>query len=246
MTGARAELTTGQHAMVLAAGLGTRMRPLTDTCPKPLVEVAGRPLIDHVLDRLAASDVRQTVVNLHHLADQLETHLAARKTPEIILSDERAELLETGGGIKKALALLGPAPFFSINSDAIWVEGPRPLLDTMRTRFDPDAMDLLLAVSSSVTSTGYDGRGDFHMDPDGRLVRRLDGEIAPFVFIGVALMSPEIFADTPDGAFSLNLLFDRAIERERLYGIRLDGLSLHVGTPASIALAETALLESVT
>ncbi|MEO1198314.1 MAG: nucleotidyltransferase family protein [Pseudomonadota bacterium] len=244
--GSRGDHTIGRQAMVLAAGLGSRMRPITDRMPKPLVEIAGRAMIDQVLDRLAAAGVGKAVVNLHHLADQLEAHLAPRTAPKIVLSDERDVLLETGGGVKRALPLLGTNPFFVLNSDAIWIEGPTPLLEAMRTRYDAAEMDMLLAVSATVSSTGYDGRGDFHMAPDGRLTRRRQGAIAPFVYIGVALMTANLFADTPDGAFSLNLLFDRAIERERLFGIRLDGLSMHVGTPDSIALAELAISESVT
>lgn len=233
------------RAMVLAAGLGTRMRPLTDARPKPLVEVAGRPLIDHVLDRLAEARVPQAIVNVHHHADLLEAHLDARSTPAITLSDERDQLLETGGGVGRALPLLGPRPFLVLNSDAIWIEGAVPLLEQVHAAFDPARMDALLCVASTVTSCGYAGSGDFHMEPDGRLVRRQDGEIAAFVFIGVSMLVRELFDPLPEGPFSLNLVFDRAASAGRLFGIRLDGISMHVGTPASIAEAEACIAESV-
>jgi len=235
-------VTRIHKAMVLAAGLGTRMRPLTDRIPKPLVPVYGRALIDHVLDALAAAGVDEAVVNLHHLADLLEEHLATRHgPPRITLSDERGALLETGGGVRKALPLLGPEPFFSINSDTIWIEGARPNLLRLQEAFDPERMDVLLLLAASATSIGYDGTGDFQMDALGRLSRRAERQVAPFIFAGAAILKPELFAGTPDGAFSLNLVFDRALERGRLYGLRLDGVWMHVGTPEAIALAEEAI-----
>ena len=240
---------TGQSgittAMVLAAGLGTRMRPLTDTRPKPLVEVWGRTLVDHVLDRLAVAGIGRAVVNLHHHADLLEAHLAARTgPPEIVLSDERGLLLETGGGVRKALPLLGDAPFLVINSDTIWIEGMRPNLVRLMEQFDPARMDALLLLASAAHSIGYDGVGDFQMDKMGRLSRRIERTVAPFVYAGAAILNPALFERTPEGAFSLNRVFDRAAAAERLFGLRLDGIWMHVGTPNAIALAEEAIRRS--
>jgi len=233
-----------RNAMVLAGGLGTRMRPLTDTIPKPMVEVNGRALIDHVLDRLADAGVEKAVVNLHHHADLLEQHLATRTRPRIVFSDERDLLLETGGGIKKALAELGPDPFFSINSDTIWIEGIRPNLPALATNFDPERMDGLLLLAPSVISIGYDGMGDFSLDGDGRLTLRADRQVAPFVYAGAAVLSPRLFEGAPEGPFSLVKLFARAIEEGRLFGQRMEGVWMHVGTPDAIAEAEEAIRRS--
>jgi N-acetyl-alpha-D-muramate 1-phosphate uridylyltransferase len=230
--------------MVLAAGLGTRMRPITDTIPKPLVRVAGKTLIDHILDPLAQAGVATAVVNVHYRADQMEAHLQGRSAPRIVISDERAELLDSGGGVKKALPHLGPRPFYVLNADSFWIDGPRPNLARLGDAFDPASMDILMLVAATATSTGYDGVGDFVMTPDGRLLRRAERQVAPFVYAGVMVLSPALFDGTPDGAFSLNRLFDRAAERERLFGLRLDGLWLHVGTPEAITLAEEQILES--
>jgi MurNAc alpha-1-phosphate uridylyltransferase len=232
------------RAMVLAAGLGTRMRPLTDTLPKPLVPVAGKALIDHVLDRVADAGVREAVVNVHHKAEQIEAHLKGRTRPKIIISDERGELLDTGGGVVKALPQLGTAPFFHVNSDTLWIEGVTPNLSRLAAQFDAARMDILLLLASTATSTGYEGRGDFLMAPDGRLMRRAEREVTPFVYAGAAVLSPAIFADVPKGAFSLNRLFDRAADAGRLHGLRLDGTWMHVGTPVAIKAAEAAILES--
>ncbi|MDR7035280.1 MurNAc alpha-1-phosphate uridylyltransferase [Methylobacterium sp. BE186] len=226
-------------AFVLAAGLGKRMRPVTATLPKPLVEVAGKALLDHALDRAAEGGITRAIVNVHWLADLIEAHLARREgLPRIAVSDERAALLETGGGVRKALDLVGPDPFVVFNSDSFWLEGPEPNLARLVAQWDPAAMDILLLVAPTATSLGYEGTGDFVMDPDGRLERRGERKVAPFIYAGVAILKPELFADTPEGSFSLNLLFDRAIARERLYGLRLDGQWLHVGTPEAIAAAE--------
>ncbi|AWN41257.1 nucleotidyltransferase family protein [Methylobacterium durans] len=226
-------------AFVLAAGLGKRMRPVTATLPKPLVEVAGKALLDHALDRAAEGGITRAVVNVHWLADLIEGHLARRDgLPEIAVSDERAALLETGGGVRKALGLVGADPFVVFNSDSFWLEGPESNLARLIAKWDPAAMDILLLVAPTATSLGYEGAGDFVMDPDGRLERRGEREVAPFIYAGVAILKPELFAGTPEGSFSLNLLFDRAIARERLYGLRLDGQWLHVGTPEAIAAAE--------
>ena len=233
------------RAMVLAAGLGTRMRPLTDTVPKPLISVVGKALIDHVLDKLGDAGVTQAVINVHHKSDQVEAHVKSRTRPRIIISDERGELLDTGGGVVKALPHLGAAPFFHMNSDTLWLDGVTPNLSRLAAQFDNARMDILLLLASTATSIGYEGRGDFNMAPDGRLSRRAERQVAPFVYAGAAVLSPAIFADAPKGAFSLNRLFDRAAEAGRLYGLRLDGTWMHVGTPASIQAAEAAILESV-
>jgi len=233
------------RAMVLAAGLGTRMRPLTDALPKPLMAVAGKPLLDHVLDRLADVGVTTAVVNVHHMADAIEAHLKGRTRPKIVISDERGELLDTGGGVAKALTLLGDAPFFHVNSDTIWIEGVMPNLSRLAAQFDPDVMDAALLVAATATSIGYEGRGDFTMMPDGRLRRRAEREVVPFVYAGAAILSPKMFADAPAGKFSLNTLFDRALEAGRLFGLRLEGTWMHVGTPAAIKAAEAAISESV-
>lgn len=235
------------RAMVLAAGLGTRMRPLTDTRPKPLVEVSGRALIDHVLDRVAEAGIPDAVVNVHHHADLLEAHLAGRagRPPRIIVSDERDALLETGGGVRRALPLLGAGPFLVINSDTIWIEGMQPNLPRLMRHFDRAAMDALLLLAPAALSIGYDGMGDFQMDTLGRLSRRPERQVAPFVYAGACILSPSLFADTPEGAFSLNRVFDTAAQAGRLHGLRLDGIWMHVGTPDAIALAEDAILSSI-
>ena len=233
------------RAMVLAAGLGTRMRPLTETLPKPLVPVAGKALIDRVLDRLADAGVTKAVVNVHHKADAIEQHLTDRTRPQIEISDERGELLDTGGGVVKALPLLGEAPFFHVNSDTIWIEGVTPNFGRLAAMFDAEQMDTLLLLASTTASIGYEGRGDFSMGPDGRLRRRPEREVVPFVYAGAAILSPVMFSDAPKGAFSLNRMFDRAIEAGRLFGLRLEGTWMHVGTPAAIKAAEAAIMESV-
>ena len=234
--------TAPKHAMVLAAGLGTRMRPFNGRVPKPLVPVGGKALIDYVLDRLAAQGVERTVVNVHHLADQIERHLADRKRPKIIISDERGELLGTGGGVVKALPKLGDGPFFHVNSDTIWIDGVRPNLARLADAFDPKRMDALLLLATTASSIGYTGRGDFSMAADGRLTRRGEREVVPFVYAGAAILTPAFFAGAPAGAFSMSPLFDRAAEAGRLCGLRLEGVWMHVGTPEAIAAAERALL----
>jgi N-acetyl-alpha-D-muramate 1-phosphate uridylyltransferase len=231
-------------AMVLAAGLGTRMRPLTDTMPKPLVPVGGKPLINHVLDRLAAAGVETAVVNVHHFADQIEQHLKPRRAPKIIISDERDTVLGTGGGVTKALPLIGAAPFFLVNSDTLWIDGVKPNLERLAAAFRPDAMDALLLLAPTATSVGYAGRGDFVMAPDGKLRRRPEREVVPFVYAGIAVLSPALFRDAPSAAFALTQLFDRASEEGRLYGLRLEGVWMHVGTPDAVAAAEHAILAS--
>lgn len=225
-------------AFVLAAGLGTRMRPLTNVVPKPLVRLKGRPLIDHVLDRLAAAGIERAVVNVHHHAEQIERHLAGRRHPRIIISDERADLLDTGGGVKRALGLLGEAPFVIHNSDCVWLEGVSSNLARMLATWNEAEMDSLMLLAQVSQSLGYDGHGDFHMTPEGRLTRRGERLEAPFAFTGVSIAHPRLFEGTPDGRFSLNLVWDRAIARGRLQGLRLDGIWMHVGTPQALADAE--------
>lgn len=228
-------------AMVLAAGLGTRMRPLTDTVPKPLVSVAGRPLIDHVLDRLAAAGVARAVVNVHYRADQIEAHLQGRARPRITISDERGLLLGTGGAVVKALPLLGPGPFFHLNSDTLWIEPATPNLARLAGRFDAESMDALLLLAPRDASLGYDGPGDYSMAADGRLQKRGERASVPFVFAGAAILAPALFRDAPAGEFALTVLFDRAGGAGRLFGLPLDGRWMHVGTPDAIAAAEKAI-----
>ena len=231
-----------RRAMVLAAGLGVRMQPLTTRVPKPLVSVGGKPLIDHVLDRLADAKVELAVVNVHYLAEQIIRHVERRQRPHVVVSDERGQILGTGGGVVQAMAQLGGAPFFHVNSDTIWTEGPRPNFDRLAAAFDPRRMDALLLLAPAATSVGYDGRGDFAMASDGRLSRRGEREVAPFVYAGAAILAPTLFDRAPNGAFALTRLFDRAEEAGRLHGLRLEGTWMHVGTPDAIALAESALL----
>jgi N-acetyl-alpha-D-muramate 1-phosphate uridylyltransferase len=230
-------------AMVLAAGLGTRMRPLTDTMSKPMVPLAGRPMIDHVLDRIAAAAIARAIVNVHHFADGLEAHVRKRLQPQILVSDERAEVLETGGGVVKALPLLGPGPFLIHNSDAVWIENPRAGRDgteiqRLLTAWDDARMDGLLLVTPTSAMLGYDGAGDFLLLADGRLARRAQGETAPFVFTGVSIAHPRLFDGAPAGRHSLNVPWDAAIARGRLRGVIAGGQFMHVGTPAAIAEAE--------
>jgi MurNAc alpha-1-phosphate uridylyltransferase len=233
-----------QTAMVLAAGLGKRMRPITTTIPKPLVQVGGKALIDYTLDRIEEAGIERVVVNVHYLADLIERHLAGRTAPGVVISDERDMLLETGGGLKKALPLLGREPFLTFNSDSIWIEGPQPNLRRFVHAWDPERMDILMLLAPTATSVGYEGYGDFSMDPDGRLRRRAEREVTPFVYAGVAVVKPELLSNTPDGPFSANVLYDRAIEAGRLYGLRLDGQWLHVGDPQSLAEAEQSFAAS--
>jgi MurNAc alpha-1-phosphate uridylyltransferase len=233
-----------EKAMVLAAGYGKRMRPLSATTPKPLIEVAGKALIDHCLDGLAAASVKTAVVNVHYLADLTEAHLKRRSAPEIVISDEREKLMDTGGGITKALPLLGDQPFVLRNSDSFWLEGVRPNLKWLFDAWDETRMDGLLLLASTVATAGYTGPGDFVLGPEGKLARRRERTVAPFVYAGAAILHPRLFDDPPENAFSLNDLFDRAIEAERLFGVRLDGLWINVETPQAIGAAERAIAES--
>jgi MurNAc alpha-1-phosphate uridylyltransferase len=233
-----------RRAMVLAAGLGTRMQPLTARMPKPLVKVGGRALLDHVLDRLADAQVETAVVNVHYLADQIIDHVAHRRRPAVSISDERAAVLGTGGGVVKAMSRLGHEPFFHVNSDTIWIEGPRPNLSRLAAAFRHERMDALLLMAPTATSIGYHGRGDYSLNPDGALRKRGERDVVPFVYAGAAILAPELFRDAPAGAFALTRLFDRAEEGGRLFGLRLEGTWMHVGTPEAIIEAESAILAS--
>ena len=230
-------------AMVLSAGLGKRMRPLTATQPKPLVRVAGKPLIDHVLDRLADAGIETAVVNVHYLADALEAHVLERKRPKIVISDERDLLLETGGGMVKAQDLL-PDPFFCVNSDNLWLDGPKNAFADLSNCWDAEKMDAMLLLVPHKGSANFRGKGDFHMDPHGRLRRRPSGRIAPYIFTGIQLVSKRLLRDAPAGPFSTNLLWDRAIEEGRLFGLAFTGRWFEVGTPQAIHPTELALLDS--
>ncbi len=233
-----------ESAMVMAAGLGKRMRPLTATRPKPLVRVAGKALIDHSLDRIEAAGIGHVVVNVHYLADALEAHLAAQQRSFTIgISDERDLLLETGGGMVKALPQLTGDPILIVNSDNIWTDGPEDSIRHLARHWDGDRMDALLLVIRQASATGHGGKGDFHMDPNGQLSRRKPGRIAPFVYTGIQLISPRLLDGAPEGAFSTNILWDRAIAAGRLYGLSHMGEWFDVGTPSRIAPTEAALSE---
>ncbi|MDB5686609.1 MAG: mannose-phosphate guanylyltransferase [Rhizorhabdus sp.] len=229
-------------AMILSAGLGKRMRPLTATRPKPLVEVAGQTLLDHVLDRLRAAGIPKVVVNVHYLADALEAHLKRKAADlDVTVSDERGLLLETGGGVAKALPLIGDDPFLVANSDNLWIDGPVDAIRLLANRWDGETMDALLLMVPLARANCHKGQGDFHMDPDGLIARRRPGKVAPFVFTGVQLVSHRLFAEVPEGPFSFNLLWDRAIAAGRAYGVVHQGLWFDVGTPGAIARTEALL-----
>lgn len=233
-----------ESAMVMAAGIGKRMRPLTATRPKPLVRVAGKALIDHSLDRIEAAGIEHVVVNVHYLADALEAHIAAQTRPfTIAVSDERKQLLETGGGMVKALPLLTGDPILIVNSDNIWTDGPQDSIAHLARHWDDAKMDALLLVIRQASAVGHGGKGDFHMDPNGRLSRRKPGRIAPFVYTGIQLVSRRLLVDAPEGAFSTNIFWDRAIAAGQLFGLSHMGQWFDVGTPASIAPTEAALGE---
>jgi N-acetyl-alpha-D-muramate 1-phosphate uridylyltransferase len=232
-------------AMVFAAGLGTRMRPITDALPKPLVKVRGRALLDHCLDRLAESGVERAIVNVHWLADQIEAHLAGRRAPKILISDERSKLLDQGGGIKRALPMIGGDPFLICNTDAFWIEGPRSNIARLASAFDPETMDILLLVAAGAGAVGVDWSGDFTMTHDGRLAPREPRHVAPFVYTGVGIVKPEPFGSEPDEVFRLAPFFHAAAAKGRLHGVRLDGLWVHVGRPESVDEAERAIDRSI-
>lgn len=231
-------------AMVMAAGLGKRMRPLTATRPKPLVEVAGKALLDHTLDRLRSAGVERAVVNVHYLADALEAHLRKRGDGlEIVISDEREQLLETGGGLVKALPLIPDDPFLCVNSDNLWIDGPTDAIRLLAARWDEAQMDALLLLVPQARANCHNGRGDFHMDAFGRLGRRKPGRIAPFVYTGVQMMAKRLIVDAPEGPFSTNLFWDRAIDAGRCFGLVHGGLWFDVGTPPAVKHVEAMLAD---
>ena len=230
-------------AMVLAAGLGKRMRPLTARQPKPMVRVAGKPLIDHALDRLAEAGIAKALVNVHYLADALQAHVRNRKNPEVVISDEREMLLETGGGMVRAADQL-PDPFFCLNSDNIWLDGPIDAFAELSQVWDAERMDALLLLVPHKRAANFRGKGDFHMTPSGQLTRRRPGRVAPFIFTGIQIVAKRLLRDAPEGPFSTNILWDRAIEEGRLFGHAFSGMWYEVGTPQSIAPTEAALAES--
>ena len=237
--------STIDTAMVLAAGLGTRMAPASGTLPKPLVKLDGKTLLDRVLDRLAVAGIARAVVNVHHKADQIEACVAGRKAPKIVISDERETLLDTGGGVKKALPLLGRKPFLVHNSDSVWIEGVGSNLRRLVDAWDDARMDCLMLLALASSSYGYQGRGDFAFGTDGRIRRRkIEQEIVPFAFTGVSIAHPRLFANAPDGVFSMNRVWDQAIESGRAFGLRMEGIWMHVGTPEALAQAEQALSDA--
>ncbi len=225
------------RAMIMAAGFGTRMRPLTDDRPKPLVELRGRTLLDHALDRLVAAGVTMVVINLHYRAQQVKDHLAKRRDIEIRYSMEE-EILGTGGGVVKALPNFDGEPFFVLNSDSVWVEGYVAPLIAMQRAWQPEKMDGLLLLAAMTTAMGYEGRGDFLLDANGHIARVPERTSSPYAYPGVQIAHPRLFADAPAGAFSTNVMWDRAIAKGRLYGMRLDGVWIHVGTPDAQREAE--------
>jgi len=232
-----------RRAMVMAAGFGKRMRPITNNLPKPLIEVAGRSLLDRAIDRLEEAGIETVVVNTHHLGHLIEQHLRQREAPEILISPEEEQILETGGGVAHALHLLGDEPFYVVNGDSMWLDGFESALWRMWRQWDDDKMDALLLVHSTVTAFGYSGRGDFLLDPLGRISRRPEQEDSPYLFSGIQILHPRLFEGCPEGAFSLNLLYNKAGEAERLYGIVHDGEWFHVGNPDGLAEAEDYLTQ---
>lgn len=234
-------MTAPKTALVLAAGLGTRMRPLTNDRPKALVEVGGRALIDHVLDRLADAGVETAVVNVHAFADRLEGHLATRRTPRIVISDERACLLETGGGLKKARGLVGDEPILIANIDSVWIENGVSALDTLTGAWDPARMDVCLLLARLDSAIGFEGAGDFFLADDGRLTFRGDAPSAPYAYMGLHITRPQIVDAEGDGAFSLAPIWRQLAEQGRLYGAVMDGFWMHVGDPAARDAAEARL-----
>ncbi len=230
-----------KKAMVLAAGFGKRMRPLTDTVPKPLVRLLGKPLIDWVMDRLRAGGIEDYVVNAHYLGDRIETHFAGRD--DVALSPE-AEILDTGGGVKNALPLLRDDSFVVANADSVWLDGDRPAVARLLEIWDPTKMDALLLLTPVNTAHGYDGKGDYFLDAEGRVRRRTADETAPLVFAGVHVLTARVFDDSPDGFFSLNVLFDRAEKAGRLFAVQHDGQWYHIGTPEALAAAEDTIRQT--
>lgn len=230
-----------EQAMILAAGLGTRMRPITATIPKPLVEVHGKALLDHALDALENGGVKNAAVNVHYLADQIERHVENRLIPEIKISDERRALLDSGGGVKRAIRDFKSGPFFILNADSFWLDNDQSTIKAMADVWDSEEMDMMLLLSNKQQAVGFDGAGDFHMDESQKLTRRGEAVTAPYIYAGAIIAKAEAFHAIQEEMFSLNQLFDEAIANERLFGFALDGLWLHVGTPQSISEAEQAI-----
>lgn len=226
-----------ESAMVLAAGLGMRMRPITDRLPKPLISIGGRTMLDRALDALDRVGVKRVVVNTHHLASRIDEHLRSRRQPGVVVSHEH-RLLETGGGIAKALIHFNESVFFVVNGDIVWQDGARPAPIALASAWNASAMDALLLLHPVDRAVGYCGNGDFFIGAEGRIERRGSALSAPFLFAGLQILHPRLFTDHPVGAFSLNVLYDRAIAQRRLFGVIHDGGWCHVGTPADIALAE--------
>jgi MurNAc alpha-1-phosphate uridylyltransferase len=239
---AEVEAVVPHTAMIMAAGLGKRMRPLTATRPKPLIEVHGKALLDHVLEKLRAAGVKKVVVNVHYLAPAIEAHLASRAHGlEVVISDERNLLMETGGGMVKAEPLIDSDPFLALNSDNLWIDGPADTLKLLASHWDGSKMDALLLLVPQARALNHKGMGDFHMDRTGRVRRRERSHVAPFVFTGIQIASKRLLREAPEGPFSTNILWDRAIEEGRCFGAVHQGLWFDVGTPQSIQLTETAL-----
>ena len=238
----RSDVEVPKHAMILAAGFGTRMRPLTEKLPKPLIEVGGRAMIDRTIDRLEDDGIEKVVVNLHHLGHLIEQHLRKRGSPEIVFSHE-VEILNTGGGVAKALPLLGGDPFFVANSDIMWLNGPTSTLQDLASVWDDEKMDGLLLLHPTVEAYGYSGMGDFCIDPVGLLTWRPERELAPYLFAGVQILHPRFFDDPPPGPFPLTELYSRAIENERLHGMVHEGEWFHIGSPDGLAEAENYMRE---
>ena len=230
-----------QTAMLLAAGLGTRMRPLTDLLPKPLIKVGGKCLIDWTLDQLATAGVARTVINVHHHAPLLIRHLESRAAPAVAISDETARLLDTGGGVARALPLLGDEPFFVFNCDAIILDGKAPMLKRLAAAWDPIALDVLMLVHPCATAHGFDGAGDFFVDDLGNMKRRGTASSAPFVYAGAYIVHPRVLQSAPKEPFSMNKIWDRAIQAARMKAIVHDGAWYHVGTPAAVGETEVLL-----
>lgn len=232
---------TVRQAMVLAAGLGTRMRPITNTIPKPLVKIGGKPMIDYALDSLVEAGVERAAVNVHHFADQMEDHLNAYRGLDIVISDERGALMDSGGGLAKGLKLLGREPAFVMNADLFWIGEPagQPSnLQRLAGFFDAERMDMALLCVRIQDTTGHNGKNDFSLGADGRLTRYRDDPSNPVVYAGAIVMSPTLLDDAPDGPFNLNIYFDKAIARGRLFGMMMEGHWLTVGTPDAIDDAE--------
>jgi MurNAc alpha-1-phosphate uridylyltransferase len=232
------------QAMVLAAGLGTRMRPITDATPKPLVKISGKPMIDYVLEALVEAGAETVVINVHHHADQMEAHLAAYAGVEIRISDERDRLMDSGGGLAKGLKQLGPSPAFVMNADLFWIGEPKDQPSNLRLlaeMFDPETMDIAMLCADPERTTGHNGKIDFSLAADGRLARYKVGDANPVIYAGALILMPDFLADAPSEPFNLNIYFDRAIAAGRLHGLKLDGEWLTVGTPEAIGEAEATI-----